>query len=320
MAGLQEVIVGVDGGGTSSALIAVNGEGDVLAVCEGGGINYHTIGMPAARENLRGAMEQLLRQAGAGTWSRLYLGVAALDVGADEATKRAFCGDAFDPVRVSMWSDAYMTLIGHTLGEPGVIAISGTGALVMLKDEAGQISLRAGWGYLMDDKGSSYHIAKRGFQAAIAFWEGDQGGQALAREVQARYRLGHPRELIDRIYADGMKASELAQFATTVLSLARDGDAASAAIVEEAVDYLAIQTVRLTAKLKVPPKVGVHGGLFQHNPWVKELYLQKMRKQRQGIGVVDVALPPQAGCIIQYYLDTGLLDQARVDKLRGAVA
>lgn len=313
---MDEIIIGVDGGGTSTALLAVNGQGDVLADCVGAGINYHTIGMAAARENLRQAVDRLLRLAGVASWSRLYIGMAALDVAAEENLVRTFCTDVFDPARVSMWSDAYMTLMGHTLGQPGVITISGTGALVMLKDPEGAISVRAGWGYLLDDKGSSYHIAKKGIESAIASWEGDVGYEALAREAEARFELRNPRELIDRIYAENMRPFEFAQFATSVLRLAKEGDQASRRIVEEAVSYLSLQTVRLTAKLKQPPEVGVYGGLFQHNAWLKDLYQLQMNGMRQGIRVRDVTLPPQAGCIIQYYLDSGLISEERIRKLK----
>ena len=74
---------------------------------------HHTIGMPAAQRTC-GAMEQLLGQVGAGMEQALP-GVAALDVGGVKRRSGPFAGMP-SPRQVSMWSDAYMTLIGHTLG------------------------------------------------------------------------------------------------------------------------------------------------------------------------------------------------------------
>lgn len=316
----DRVIIGADGGGTQTVLVAVNEDGDVLARCAGAGTNFNTIGMEKARENLVQAIDQLMVKARATSFHRLYIGMSALDVQADEHIKTAFCGDLLEPDKVEMWSDAYMALTGHTLGQPGLIVISGTGSLVMLRDIDGQIHLRAGWGYLLDDKGSSYYLAKKGFEAAVAHWEGDAYGEGLAQAVMDRYALQSQRELISRLYWPAAEPSRLAQFATSVIDLAREGDVDALHIVDEGLSYLAQQAVLLSAHLEQPPVVGLYGGLFQHNPWILRRFEQLLGKRRGGMTSTLISLPPEYGCIIQYYLDEGLLTPQRVSKLKEAVS
>ena len=41
--------------------------------------------------------------------------------------------------------------MGCTLGGPGLIAICGTGSMLLLRDREGRTRVSGGWGYLLED-------------------------------------------------------------------------------------------------------------------------------------------------------------------------
>ncbi len=91
------LIIGVDGGGTHSRLVAVLGDGTVLGVGNGEGLNYYAIGMASARTRLKHAVDKLLAKIGRTDYDGLSLGLSAQDSRADAVVTASFAGDVFPP-------------------------------------------------------------------------------------------------------------------------------------------------------------------------------------------------------------------------------
>ncbi|GHU82939.1 ATPase [Clostridia bacterium] len=313
MAGL---VIGVDGGGTRTLAVAARADGTIVGRAAGRGVNYHNMGIDAARDNLWETVAALLRVCGATGYDRMVLGMSALDADADAETVRRFAGDRFDPATLRMHSDAYIALIGATLGEPGMIVICGTGSMILLLDGDGRQHVSLGWGALLGDAGSAHTLAIDGLRAAIARWEEMGPATALADAVLRVYGLTEPRALIDRLYAADASADKIAQFARAVLDTAKAGDPVALGIVQGNMQYLAQKCGLLLGRHPEALRVGISGGVFRHQAWVGDLFRGALRSLVPGARVEPPDYPPEVGAVLCDFLARGALNEQVLRRAR----
>lgn len=316
----SDLILGVDGGGTQTAVAAVRPDGTVVATATGDGVNYHNIGMEAARENLAAVVEAVLSRCGETAYDRLVLGMSALDHTADADTVRRFAGDRFDPARMDMFSDAYVALLGVTLGEPGMVVICGTGSMILLLDGEGRQHVRHGWGAVLGDAGSAYTLAVEGLRAAIRAWEDMGPATSLTAAAMAYYGLSAPRDLIERIYAPSPVSERIAQFARVVLREAEQGDTVAAEIVRENLAYVARLSAKLLAAHPEAARIGLQGGVFLHNAWVRSAFKAALRACGVSAPIGLPAYPPEIGAALHCLKARGALTPAVLDRIRDTQA
>ncbi|MEO7675219.1 MAG: BadF/BadG/BcrA/BcrD ATPase family protein, partial [Verrucomicrobiota bacterium] len=167
----QSLFVGIDGGGTHSYAIAVNESGRVVATAQSGSLNFHGGGLDRARTSLSQLIESLqlpeIHRA-----ANYVIGCAALFTEATHFEKEQFCGGIVPLDRTRLVGDCVTAFHGASLGKPGVLIISGTGSIVLVRNEAGNFSQLGGWGHLLGDAGSAWWIALESVKAAIAASEG----------------------------------------------------------------------------------------------------------------------------------------------------
>ena len=311
-----KVIIGVDGGGSKSIGVAADGDGRALAVYRGGGINYYQIGMERARSNLKEIADALL-SACSGVCELLSVGMPALDTTADEATVRAFAGDAFDPQSLILESDACMTLEGMTGGEQGMIVICGTVSMALLSDGSGYRAA-GGWGYLLGDPGSGYSIAMAGLRAAIRHWEGTGPETGLGERALAHFGLRQPRDLIALIYDPVCGPDTVARFAGQVFALAESGEGEAERILENEMQGIAWQAASLLKDAPGVEKVGLYGGIFQHQPLARQYFADALSQRLPGrnIRIVEPEYPPEIGAVIRGFKHLGTLNAERLANLK----
>ncbi len=311
-----KVIIGVDGGGSKSAGAAVGMDGNVLALFRGKGINYYAIGMERARQNLLEIVNALLEQCG-GTCELLSVGMPALDTTADEETLRAFAGNVFDPRAMIMESDARMALEGMTGGDRGMIVICGTGSMAVLMDESGE-KAAGGWGFLLGDPGSGCGIAMAGLRASIRAWEGTGPETGLSERALAFFRLAAPRDLIPLIYDPACGPDAIARFAGEVFALAEAGDGEALRILRQEMGGIAAQAASLLRNAPGVEKVGLYGGIFQHQPLARSFFSAALKSSLPGraFHIVDPEFPPEIGAVIRAFKQLGLLNEAKLSALK----
>lgn len=277
--------IGVDGGGTKTALGAYDAEGRCVASAVCPPLNYHFIGVDAALSHLRQGIEALKipMEAIAG----IGIGDPALDdVSEGEAACR-FARDAREmlgaPVHIR--SDAYMTLYALTEGKkPAVLVISGTGAMAIAEDARGQISVAGGWGRLVGDEGSGYFIGLEALRAALHAVDGIAPPTALTEAALVHFGCNAPRALIDVFY--GESEPDIAGFSRVAASCAEKGDSRAIEILHEAARYLADYTAVLVARSGADT-VGVYGSVLCKNHMVRGEFERLLRQKHPHVTITE---------------------------------
>ena len=309
------LFIGIDGGGTHSTAAAAWPDGRVAAYVTGGGLNYHHAGVETVRARMEEMVEALCRRAGAAA-EKICVGMSALDGPADEETLVRFVSDRLPRGALDLQSDVYAALMGFTLGEAGLIAVCGTGSMLLLADAEGRQTVSGGWGYLMDDAGSGYALARDALLAAADRADGVGPETRLLPLAMARFGAKSPRGLIDKIYAPECTPDRLAAFAADVLAEAAAGERTAGEILRRNMERLAARAAALMRNAPEVSRVGLYGGVFAHSGLARDLFFGALSSRRPGAVLCPVLFPPEIGAIIHLMRAEGLLNGETLERLK----
>ncbi len=283
------IFIGVDGGGTKTAIAAFD-SGKLIASARCGPMNYNFIGVDAAAENLISGIRAL--GCSTGEITAIGIGDPSIDDGmpAGEDTPSArFAARVTEAIGVPVFirSDAYITLFGLTGGaEPAVLMLSGTGAMGIAENAVGETRVAGGWGRITGDGGSGYYIAIEAIKAALHAADGIAPPTMLTEAATAHFGAQTPRGLIDIFYGDG--EIDIASFAKIVSDCAERGDERAKAILLDAADYLASYTATLM-DWSGSRRVGVYGSVICGNAVVRGAFEAILKAK---YGDLTISEPP----------------------------
>lgn len=135
---MAEIIIGIDGGGTHTRVVATDLSGRVLATVRAGAASPNKTAH--ARENVQGAIRDVVSQSGhsLADVAGLVAGIAGLDSPGDQEWANTFTDlPEMDCPRLHV-NDAVVAHAGALRSLPGIIAISGTGSIVFGVTESGR--------------------------------------------------------------------------------------------------------------------------------------------------------------------------------------
>lgn len=314
----EKVFIGVDGGGTSTAAIAITKNGKVLGRTVGEQSNYHISNMDTARTNLTKTVHQLMEKCQLEDYECISIGMSSLDYKPTREFINSFVDGIFPSEKVEMHSDVYMALMGMTLGEPGVMIVSGTGSIGMAVDQAGKVYIVGGWGYLLRDEGSAYDMAMQGINAALKSFEGIGEAAILEKKVLDFFGADTHRQLIDIFYNPPISPSKVAGFGREVIEIASKGDKAAAAIVDNAVKALVNYACRLAEKVGSEDCIiGMYGSVLQKNPNIADAFKEQIHAVYPNTRIGFPDLKPEIGAVLYAMKRRGYpLNAEIIDKLK----
>lgn len=166
--------LGVDGGGSKTAVCLLDLDGRLVAQTQVASCYYFTEGIDLVERVLRQGVEEVRREAGIATEDILYafFGLPSYgEVSADIAALDAIPGRVLGHSRYSCDNDMVCGWSGSLGARDGINVISGTGS--MTYGERGGAGVRVGgWGELFSDEGSAYWIATCGLGAFTCMSDG----------------------------------------------------------------------------------------------------------------------------------------------------
>ena len=274
-----QFLLAVDGGGTNTQALIADLEGTVLARGLGPSSNLHNVGfekgfqaiataIEGALAQVRGTMPAAANPSGAGRWRSAgivaaCLGLAGVDSPADEAQVSHWLKDQALAPRFAVVNDSELVLAAGTPPGPGVALISGTGSVCLGRNADGKSARVGGWGPLLGDEGSGYHIASLALRRATQAADDRASAPALLKAVLRHWKLSDPTALIGHVHDPATTTGDIASLATVVVDLAGRNDPAAMDVVGEAARELAlhIDTIVRLLRLTRPP-LALGGGLM----------------------------------------------------------
>jgi glucosamine kinase len=295
------LMLAIDGGGTRTRCLAVDRDGLVKGVGVAGPSNHLHVSVADATGALLAASSAALSAAGAspGDVALVSAGLAGVDAdgtGAADATAmlRAI---GFD--RTLVHGDMVIAHRGALAGEPGVVALAGTGSSVLGLAADGSTIKAGGWGPLYGDHGSAYQIGRLGLTAAAEAFDGSGDPTDLLPRLTSALGLTHFSGSLQRLYSGGDRQRDVAGLAPIVDACAEDGDAVAAAICRQAGDGLArlvgavLRRLRMTGGL-----VSYQGAVLERSRFVRGAFVDALRRYAPGAEVQPPRFEPIAGAAL----------------------
>jgi len=283
----DKLYLGIDGGGTKTAISAYDASGRLTAETVCGPLNYNFIGIKSALGNLRDGIGALgidrERIAAVG------IGDPSIDDASESAGALEFAREAKSLLGVPVYvrSDAYITLYGLTGGRtPGVLVISGTGAMAIGEDSEGRVSVAGGWGRLTGDEGSGWYIGLEVVRRALLAADGVRPKTMLTDAALRYFGASSPRELISVFY--GENEPDIAGFAKEVSVCAENGDETALDVLHSAANYLADYASVLLNKTGAK-LLGVYGSILIKDNFVRSEFERLIHGRFDG---VEITVPP----------------------------
>jgi N-acetylglucosamine kinase-like BadF-type ATPase len=263
--------LGVDGGGTKTALCLVSGEGDVLAQLEAPGCYYlgSARGVALVADVLAQAVPEVCDRAGIvppeidyAFFGLPVYGEVSGDLSALDAAPREVLGHG----RYRCANDMVAGWAGSLGLDDGINVVSGTGS-IGYGQRGERVARVGGWGELFGDEGSGYWIGVRGLQAGSQMSDGRLSPGPLLELLRERLVLDQDLDLVDVVLNRwSSDRRQVAALSRLVVDAARLGDSLAAQIVADAATELTRMVEAIRRELGFSPAdtvpVSYSGGVF----------------------------------------------------------
>jgi len=269
------VFLGVDSGGTKTALCLVTETGEVAATVRAPGCYYLAAseGIALVGRVLRDGVADVCRIAGItpadidyGYFALPTYGEVSADVPSLDAAPRAALGHD----RYACGNDMVAGWAGSLGATDGINVVAGTGS-ICYGERAGQGVRVGGWGELFSDEGSGYWIAARGLQAFSQMSDGRLAPGPLLEELRSRLGVENDLDVLTiTMVRWGGDRSRIASLSPAVVAAAESGDEQARAILTEAARHLVAMVDTARHHLGYGPgetvPVSHTGGVFSAAP------------------------------------------------------
>jgi N-acetylglucosamine kinase-like BadF-type ATPase len=319
------VYLGVDGGGTKTALVLIDSDGAIRATHLAPGAYYLTIGLDALGTLLADAVGSVLAKAALRVEDVAFAFFGLPAYGEDSALigelsrlpQRCLPAD-----RYVCGNDMICGWAGSLLCADGISIVAGTGS-ICYGERNGASARSGGWGELFSDEGSAYWIACRGLNLFSRMSDGRAARGALYEIV--RHSLGIAEDLdvcahvFTRLGGDRARIAQLCQWVTQA---ARAGDEAALDIVHQAAAELALMVDATRRHLGFTPgeavAVSYSGGVFDNvGALLLDPFTAALQAHRAGYKVSEPNLPPSLGAALYAAKRHGRpLSTAAIERLR----
>lgn len=319
----RAVVIGIDGGGTNTRVMICDLNGNELAYVEGGcASKYKDVN---AAENVKATIKNALAIAGRDTTdvAALVAGIAGYDSEADDAWIPAFTDlPGLDCPKLHL-NDSDVAHAGALQNQPGIIAIAGTGTMIMGINECG--SRIRNLDYHQYAYSAARHLVYDAVYEVLAGRPDDSNDRLIAGMLQhwQSNSLEQFRELARQgFHSDPMKRDQhFGQFAPYVTTAAERGSSIARSVCNRAVEQLRLGIELVGSNFAERSiDVALIGSVICSSYMRSKLTEMLMTHPMKQYRVVEPQFPPVVGAILLAYKELGVplqnLRQVSFSKLR----
>ena len=242
--------IGVDGGGTKTECILIDGSGAIIARHLAPGCNPSVVGPDQARLIVTDAICGLLQS----TFGNQHPAIATTHI--YSAGNRGFWRETAATLtefgQVFTADDSHPVLELATNGQPGLVLHGGTGSFVAARGPDGTIHYAGGVGWRFGDGGSGYDLGRRAIARGLLELQGWAMPSRLGATVRDHTQLGDTADAaaVTRFfYYHADPNRQIAALAPAILRLASEGDHTAQQLVVDSTGELLALASRVATKL-----------------------------------------------------------------------
>lgn len=310
MENIKKRWIGIDGGGSKTSCVIGDERGNILSFASSTSSNIHAIPPQKVYQTLtqligkvKGASNSTIHQI-----EGIHLCLAGADRHHDQKVINGLFKNTLYEQKITIQNDAEAALAAGTWGQSGILLIAGTGSIVyVVCNETNERMRVGGWGYLLGDEGSGFHIGQQALRAVMKQYDLRGPKTSLTNHILDHLNLQHVPELL-KFYSVENFVPEIARMSQIVLETAKKEDVVAINILEDAVFEL-IQMIKVALQhhsLKKEPSLVLHGGLFSDD-YFKNLFLKNLKQVIGDIQIIQPEIPAVVGAYLLALKDSGYI-------------
>ncbi len=262
--------IGIDGGGTKTAIIIGKEDGIALNTIEKTGCSHKEIGIDAVISLICGGVKEILASVNATPeeCGGCCIGLPCYGEAPEaDAVIKEILEKTLAPIPLYLVNDAVVGWAGSLECGEGIHLVAGTGALAYARSEDGREARSNGWSEFFSDEGSCYWVGKQAMSLFAKEADGRSPKSALYDIVRKEFELDGDFDFIDIIEHDyAPYRDKVASFQLFAEKAALAGDDEARMLYEKAADCLADSARGIICQLGWEGKqvtVSYFGGLFK---------------------------------------------------------
>lgn len=287
---MSKYIVGVDGGGTNTVGVLFDENGLIIKRVENGFSNFSVDEM-YSRLSIMNTLDQLVEGIDIKDILQIQMGIAGVS---KFSHKDQFTQELIKKYKtnVDIVTDAEIALysIKKDTDNCVIMVLGGTGSAIMLSSDK-KVSIIGGFGHILGDEGSAYHLAISALKEVIRQYEEACHISVLSKEILKEIGADEYFDIKHFVY--NKSKSDIAALSQFISKYALEGNTDAIELFKLEGIHLARQTVMAYNKLQSCKEVviGIRGGFLLNAPYVKETLIQELAKSK--INYIIDATPGQ---------------------------
>lgn len=274
---MYNYIVAIDGGGTKTAGILYSLDGKALRHALKGFSNF-AIDEIAAKENIYALIDELLQNL---NYNRVYIqmGIAGTS---KLFNKERFLKEIENRYRATanLVTDATICLyaIEKKHDEALIMAIGGTGSVILIEKD-NVIHRTGGWGHILGDEGSAYHLVISAIKNIVYEYENCLPYSPLSKHLLKVMEIENIFEMIEYVY--NRDKSTIASLSLEIQKVARENDEYATSLLKEEGLLLAKQIINAHRRFINKDEhvvISLRGSFVLKALYVKEVVLEELNK------------------------------------------
>lgn len=268
--------LGVDGGGTKTAFVLINKNGEICSYTRMKSCHYIQVGFDKFEEIIKNGIKKVcsLNNCKIGDISYSFFGLPGFGENKDDENKLIkIVENILETKDFLCGNDVEAGWAGSLACEPGINIVGGTGAIGFGKDHTGDSTRASGWGYYCGDEGSAYWLGKK----LISYFSKEADGRLpktpLYNIVKEEFNLKRDFDLITVVYEElKMKRDKVASIAPLLYKAAQQNDEYAIKLYKEAGYEHSLTVKAIVNKLNFEREnkilVSYSGGVFKAGKYV----------------------------------------------------
>lgn len=291
---MSNYILGIDGGGTKTLGVLWDQNGNELKRVVEGFANFN-VDDKTTRKNIETVIEKSINDL-KGTVN-VYMGLSGVSGLKDKDLYIKDLKSKFPLNDIFIESDAYLGLysVRNNDNKPVIMVIGGTGSIAYILNN-NNVTRLGGYGHLLGDEGSAYHLVIESFKYMINDYETNNKLSSFTTNLLKLLNIQTVDDIKGLVY--NVSKDSIAKYAKHISSLASDGDEVAIKLLKDEGKLLASLVIKAYKRLNTSKEVivAIRGGFVLGAPLVKDTFLEELNNKVNYI-IDDSNFEPVVGAL-----------------------
>jgi N-acetylglucosamine kinase-like BadF-type ATPase len=287
----QQVVVGLDAGGSKLAIRAETLAGDLVLDTVVPAAGWEAVPAGAAAEWLTGHLARALPA----SWQVVAAGVGAQGCDAPETSAALECALRAAGLRAVVVNDGALLVPAAGL-EQGIGLVAGTGSIGIGTDAAGQPLIAGGWGWVIGDEGGAPALVREAAKTALTAHDSGAGDDGLLGALLTAFAVP-TAERLARAVNDEPTPENWGPRALAVFAAADAGSGLAAGVIDDAAAHLARLAGQLRTRGAAGTTVVAAGGVITSQPRLADALRARLAAAHPELELRILGDAPVAGAV-----------------------